>query len=369
MAAFDYFLKLDGIKGESQDVKHKDEIDVESFSWGATQPTRAGAGGGGGAGKVVLSDFSFSSATNRSSPKLFLACATGQHIKSAVLVGRKAGGDQKGGGTEFIKYSFSDVLVSHYGEGAATAVPLDQAALRYATVTTTTETGPTGITPRSFGAIVFDPVTGKASIVEGAGPHLLVGLLAPVNGGAPRFQRGLVEFDLSSIRPVLTGPGNPHLLLRLTEIREAATPPAQIATALGGQADDVDGKPKRAPKPHQARFLVLHYEPADLVLTVDDFDRPAHRLSQITLDPAQPPAELTLDLTRLVTRRQIDSLGLRIQSALDHSGREQDDDDDGDGRHNAANGDHDDRQQDDDEKRPALPVSAAFDVSLDVTFA
>ena len=47
MAAVDYFLKFDGIKGESADVKHKDEIDVESWSWGETHPVppeRAAAG-------------------------------------------------------------------------------------------------------------------------------------------------------------------------------------------------------------------------------------------------------------------------------------------------------------------------------------
>ncbi|MGH2698518.1 MAG: type VI secretion system tube protein Hcp [Actinomycetota bacterium] len=32
MAAVDYFLKIDGIPGESQDAKHKDEIDVNAWS-------------------------------------------------------------------------------------------------------------------------------------------------------------------------------------------------------------------------------------------------------------------------------------------------------------------------------------------------
>ena len=37
MAQVDYFLKLDGIPGESVDSKHKDEIDIMSFSFGETQ--------------------------------------------------------------------------------------------------------------------------------------------------------------------------------------------------------------------------------------------------------------------------------------------------------------------------------------------
>ena len=42
MATTDYFIKFDGIKGESADAKHKDEIDIESWSWGETHPGRAG---------------------------------------------------------------------------------------------------------------------------------------------------------------------------------------------------------------------------------------------------------------------------------------------------------------------------------------
>ena len=35
--AFDAFLKLDGVKGESFDNTHKGEIDILSFSWGVSQ--------------------------------------------------------------------------------------------------------------------------------------------------------------------------------------------------------------------------------------------------------------------------------------------------------------------------------------------
>ena len=57
MAAVDYFLKIDGIQGESQDKTHKNEIQIESFSWGATQSGTATHGGGMGAGKVQMQDF------------------------------------------------------------------------------------------------------------------------------------------------------------------------------------------------------------------------------------------------------------------------------------------------------------------------
>src|ERR1039457_6000565 len=59
MAAVDYFLKIDGIEGEAQDKTHKNEIQLESFSWGETNVGSMGAGGGGGSGKVAMQDFHF----------------------------------------------------------------------------------------------------------------------------------------------------------------------------------------------------------------------------------------------------------------------------------------------------------------------
>ena len=70
MAAVDFFIKFDGIKGESADAKHKDEIDVESWSFGETNAIGGGAGGGGGAGKASFQDFHFTMHLNRASPAL-----------------------------------------------------------------------------------------------------------------------------------------------------------------------------------------------------------------------------------------------------------------------------------------------------------
>jgi type VI secretion system secreted protein Hcp len=130
VAAVDYFLKIDGIPGESQDSKHKGEIELESFSWGAAQPERPG--GGGGAGKVQMQDFHFVMSVNKASPKLFLACASGQHLKHATLVARKAGKGQQ----EFLLYKFTDVLISSYQTGGAggDTLPIDQVAFNFAKI-------------------------------------------------------------------------------------------------------------------------------------------------------------------------------------------------------------------------------------------
>ena len=42
----DIFAKLGDIKGESLDAKHKDEIEVLSFSWGVTNTVTPGAAAG-----------------------------------------------------------------------------------------------------------------------------------------------------------------------------------------------------------------------------------------------------------------------------------------------------------------------------------
>jgi len=129
MALVDYFLKIDGIEGESHDDKHKGEIDLLSRSWGESQQGTFSGGGGGGAGKVSMQDFHFVMKVNKSSPKLLLGCATGEHIKKAVLTCRKAGKEQQ----EYLKITFSDVLVSSFQTGGShgDTVPSDQISLNF----------------------------------------------------------------------------------------------------------------------------------------------------------------------------------------------------------------------------------------------
>src|SRR6266481_1637831 len=93
--ASDIFAKLGDIKGESLDSKHKDEIEVLSFSWGVTNPGRVISGGGGGAGKATFQDLSIVHKIDKASPVLMRACATGQHLKEATITHRKAGKDQQ----------------------------------------------------------------------------------------------------------------------------------------------------------------------------------------------------------------------------------------------------------------------------------
>jgi type VI secretion system secreted protein Hcp len=127
----DYFLQITGIAGESKEAKHKDWIDVLSWSFGESNPQIPATGGGGGAGKVQMQDFNFMAVTSKASPKLFLACATGQHMKEAKLSAVKAGAMQQ----EYMSWTFSDVLVSGYQiAGSDGDVTMDSVSLAFSKV-------------------------------------------------------------------------------------------------------------------------------------------------------------------------------------------------------------------------------------------
>src|SRR5215468_6668329 len=124
-----WFLKIDGIEGESVDKVHKGEIDVQSWSWGVVNERAPGSGGGGGAGRASFQDFHFLARISKASPQLFLSCATGSHHKSATLSGRRSGDKSAG---DFLKYKLTDVLVTsveHSGSGSD--LPVEQFSLAY----------------------------------------------------------------------------------------------------------------------------------------------------------------------------------------------------------------------------------------------
>jgi type VI secretion system secreted protein Hcp len=110
--ASDIFAKIGDIKGESIDDKHKDEIEVLSWSWGITNAVKAGGGGGGGTGKASFHDLSFTHKIDKASPVLMKGCATGQHLKEATITHRKAGKGQQ----EFLIIKMNDVVITAVAE-------------------------------------------------------------------------------------------------------------------------------------------------------------------------------------------------------------------------------------------------------------
>jgi type VI secretion system secreted protein Hcp len=117
--ASDIFAKIGDIKGESIDAKHKDEIEVLSFSWGASNTGGAATGGGGGAGKATFQDLMIVHNIDKASPRLLEACATGQHLKDATITHRKAGKGQQ----EFLIVKMNDVIITAVSHGGGTSQP------------------------------------------------------------------------------------------------------------------------------------------------------------------------------------------------------------------------------------------------------
>jgi type VI secretion system secreted protein Hcp len=131
--AVDFLLEVDGIKGESEDHKHKDTIELSSWSFGATQSGSMAHGGGGGTGKATVHDLTFvSTHVSKASMPLFTACATGQHIKKATLYVRKAGKEAQ----EYMVIKLTDIVVSSYQTGGhgGDQLPADQFTFNFAKI-------------------------------------------------------------------------------------------------------------------------------------------------------------------------------------------------------------------------------------------
>jgi type VI secretion system secreted protein Hcp len=129
--AADIFAKIGDIKGESLDSKHKDEIEVLSFSWGVANPGSVTHGGGGGAGKPTFQDLSIVHHIDKATPALLKACATGTHLKEATITHRKAGKGQQ----EYLIVNLNDIIITAVSHGGtAGQLPDETVSLAFAKV-------------------------------------------------------------------------------------------------------------------------------------------------------------------------------------------------------------------------------------------
>ena len=131
--AFDAFLKIDGIEGESTDDKHKGEIEVLSFSWGVQQQLSGSASSAGSltSQRADFHDFSVVKAIDKASPLLMLQCADGTHIKSVRLELCRAGGDKQ----PYMEYKFTDVVITAVRPGGSAhsneTLPLEEVSFGF----------------------------------------------------------------------------------------------------------------------------------------------------------------------------------------------------------------------------------------------
>jgi type VI secretion system secreted protein Hcp len=125
-ASSDYFLKIDGIEGESTDDRHHNEIEIASYIWTINATSLKDCVK---APQVpVFSGISFVKQLDKASPKLATAVTTGQHLPVAALTARRTGGDQQ----EYLKITLTDVTVTGYSMSATDATfPQDSFGLSF----------------------------------------------------------------------------------------------------------------------------------------------------------------------------------------------------------------------------------------------
>jgi type VI secretion system secreted protein Hcp len=125
--SINFYLKFDGIDGESVHVDHKGEIEASSWSWGLDAPTTGTGGSGGAVGKPRPREFHFVHYYDKASPLLAKNAALGKHVKTAVLSARKAGEQQK----DYLKVTMTDVIITSVSISGDGNGPMEEVAMAF----------------------------------------------------------------------------------------------------------------------------------------------------------------------------------------------------------------------------------------------
>jgi type VI secretion system secreted protein Hcp len=137
--AFDAFLMVKDIQGESSDDKHKNWIEILSFSHGVSQPASGSPSdrGGRSAERVNHLDFSVVKGLDKSSPGLHLACCKGTHIPEVTVELCRAADDK----LPYMKWKMEDVLITSVSPGGTAqggeTVPMETVTFNYGKITWT----------------------------------------------------------------------------------------------------------------------------------------------------------------------------------------------------------------------------------------
>jgi len=164
--AFDCFLKIDGVPGECTDDKHKDWIEILSYSHGLSQPGSGSVSSGGArsAERCDHQDFSVVKTLDKASPKLSLFCCNGTHIQNIKMELCRAVGDK----TKYMEYLLNDVIVASVRPGGSAqggeALPLEEVSFNYGKIEWTyTETDHKTGKPKGDVKAHWDQVTNKGA--------------------------------------------------------------------------------------------------------------------------------------------------------------------------------------------------------------
>jgi type VI secretion system secreted protein Hcp len=132
--AADYYLQLDGIKGESTDSKHQGWIECTMVHWEIKQPKSATASTGGGhtAERAELTEINISKLIDLASPMLAQTCACGKTIPKAKLEMLRADGN--GEPIKYFEVELENVLIGHLAPSFGGDFPTETLGLKFSKV-------------------------------------------------------------------------------------------------------------------------------------------------------------------------------------------------------------------------------------------
>ncbi len=131
--AFDAFLHIDDIPGESTDSAHDGWIEIKNYEHVVNQPISGSVSSGGGLSseRVNHGAFYITKELDKASPKLHLYCCNGTHIPKIQLQLCRAGGDKQQYMEVTLENSIVESVESAGNSEGDGSLPTETVAFRY----------------------------------------------------------------------------------------------------------------------------------------------------------------------------------------------------------------------------------------------
>lgn len=107
--AYESFLRIDGVLGDSVVAENAGWIELETFGWGVSMSSTHAATGGG-SGRPTFTDVTITKRMDRASVPLMVACASGEHFPTATIQLNRSGEQS----TRLVEYRLADLRITSY---------------------------------------------------------------------------------------------------------------------------------------------------------------------------------------------------------------------------------------------------------------
>jgi type VI secretion system secreted protein Hcp len=127
--AVNAYLKIDGVTGPS--TSKTGFIDILSFSWGVSQTSTYGTGASGKeakAGRADLANLTIMKVLDNTSTTLFNHCASGDILKSVILLYDKPVGDKQ---DDYYRIYLQDALITSVQQSGSSENPVESVSFAY----------------------------------------------------------------------------------------------------------------------------------------------------------------------------------------------------------------------------------------------